>query len=306
MALTAATPIFKGYLVDTDCRWDVISASVDDRTDEEGRRISKSRYGSVSRYIAANERYRPEYNDLDLCYNETALERLTGAGVDEQLARHLAHIFIRDPLVVYEELLKQDNATSMDHFENIQSTNWQSLRFKPPPVDSDIGWRVEFRSMEVQPTDFANAAFAVFQILLTRTIFGLDLNFYMPISQVDVNMDRSHRKDAVREERFYFRTNIFSDGPAVVEELTIDEVINGRGEFVGLVSLIKRYLADADAGTMERLLPYLQLVSDRAACRVRTPARAIRDFVAAHPLYKQDSKISPGLTFDLMKHYETF
>lgn len=29
--------------------------------------------------------------------------------------------------------------------QNIQSTNWQSLRFKPPPPNSDIGWRVEFR-----------------------------------------------------------------------------------------------------------------------------------------------------------------
>jgi hypothetical protein len=35
MALSAACPIFRGYLVDVDCRWDVISGSVDDRTKEE-------------------------------------------------------------------------------------------------------------------------------------------------------------------------------------------------------------------------------------------------------------------------------
>jgi hypothetical protein len=36
------------------------------------------------------------------------------------------------------------------HFENLQSTNWNSLRFKPPPtVDSNIGWRVEFRPMDI-------------------------------------------------------------------------------------------------------------------------------------------------------------
>ena len=34
MALSAAAPIFRGYLCDVDCRWDVISAAVDDRTDE--------------------------------------------------------------------------------------------------------------------------------------------------------------------------------------------------------------------------------------------------------------------------------
>ena len=35
MALTAASPIHRGYLVDTDVRWDVIAASVDDRHPEE-------------------------------------------------------------------------------------------------------------------------------------------------------------------------------------------------------------------------------------------------------------------------------
>lgn len=36
------------------------------------------------------------------------------------------------------------------HFENLQSTNWNSLRFKNPPTeDSDIGWRVEFRPMDI-------------------------------------------------------------------------------------------------------------------------------------------------------------
>lgn len=37
------------------------------------------------------------------------------------------------------------------HFENLQSTNWNSLRFKPPPTldTTDIGWRVEFRPMDI-------------------------------------------------------------------------------------------------------------------------------------------------------------
>lgn len=68
--------------------------------------------------------------------------------------------------------------------ENIQSTNWQTVRFKPPPPDAPIGWRVEFRSMEVQLTDFENAAFAVFVVLLTRAILSFNLNFYIPISKV--------------------------------------------------------------------------------------------------------------------------
>ena len=35
------------------------------------------------------------------------------------------------------------------HLQNIQSTNWQSMRFKPPPPNSKIGWRVEFRPLNV-------------------------------------------------------------------------------------------------------------------------------------------------------------
>ena len=72
--------------------------------------------------------------------------------------------------------------------QNIQSTNWQTMRFKPPPPNSNIGWRVEFRSMEIQITDFENAAFAVFVVLLTRAILSYGLNFYIPISKVIINI----------------------------------------------------------------------------------------------------------------------
>ena len=35
LALTAGSPIYRGYLSDVDCRWDVIAASLDDRTPGE-------------------------------------------------------------------------------------------------------------------------------------------------------------------------------------------------------------------------------------------------------------------------------
>jgi hypothetical protein len=38
--------------------------------------------------------------------------------------------------------------------------------------------------MEVQMTDFENAAFAVFIVLLSRAILSFKLNFYIPISKV--------------------------------------------------------------------------------------------------------------------------
>lgn len=43
LALTAASPLWRGYIADVDCRWDVISACVDDRTEEErGLKVMKS------------------------------------------------------------------------------------------------------------------------------------------------------------------------------------------------------------------------------------------------------------------------
>lgn len=67
LALTAATPLQRGYVVDTDCRWNIISASVDCRTREERGleplknnkyHIYKSRYDSIDSYLSTDgEKY---------------------------------------------------------------------------------------------------------------------------------------------------------------------------------------------------------------------------------------------------------
>jgi glutamate--cysteine ligase catalytic subunit len=71
------------------------------------------------------------------------------------------------------------------------------MRFKPPPsFDSNIGWRVEFRSLDIQLTDFENAAFIVITGMLVNVINHFNVDFIMPISKVDENMDRAHLRDA--------------------------------------------------------------------------------------------------------------
>lgn len=190
LAMTASSPIQRGYLTDRDCRWNIISGSVDDRTPEEmGEiplkhdkfRIQKSRYSSIDTFISA---LGDAYNDIDLVYDKEIYKVLLENDIDHLLARHIAHLFIRDPLVIYKELLNQDNSQSSDHFENIQSTNWRTMRFKPPPPNSTIGWRVEFRPMEAQLSDFENAAFSIFIVLLTRVISSYRLNLLIPLSKV--------------------------------------------------------------------------------------------------------------------------
>ena len=52
----------------------------------------------------------------------------------------------------------------------------QTMRFKPPPANSEIGWRVEFRPCELQFTDFENAALVSFVVILTRAILSYGYN----------------------------------------------------------------------------------------------------------------------------------
>ena len=122
LALTAGTPIFKGRLSGVDARWTVISQSCDDRTAAERgsaggsdpdaqmagegvRAVPKSRYDSVSTYIyhckgqADCQRTFEVYNDVPCPVDAEVKQRLRAAGIDENLAHHMGHLYVRDPLV---------------------------------------------------------------------------------------------------------------------------------------------------------------------------------------------------------------
>uniref|UniRef100_A0A8D0C673 Glutamate--cysteine ligase n=1 Tax=Salvator merianae TaxID=96440 RepID=A0A8D0C673_SALMN len=326
MALSAAAPFYRGYVTDIDCRWGVISASVDDRTREERGleplknnryRIDKSRYDSIDSYLSECGE---KYNDIDLTVDKEIYEQLVKEGIDHLLAQHIAHLFIRDPLTLFEEKIHLDDANESDHFENIQSTNWQTMRFKPPPPNSDIGWRVEFRPMEVQLTDFENSAYVVFVVLLTRVILSYKLDFLIPLSKVDENMKVAQKRDAVRQGMFYFRKDICKGGNAVVDGcgpaqngtetdaeeyilMSIDTIINGKeGVFPGLIPVLNSYLEnmEVDVDTRCSILNYLKLIKKRASGELMTAARWMREFVASHPAYKHDSVITEELNYHLM------
>lgn len=346
LALTAATPVYKGFLADTDVRWNQISAAVDDRTAEElGEkplkndrwRIPKSRYASNSTYISQDCRLKPEYLDPDLIVDEKVKARLLEDGMDERLATHFAHLFIRDPIVVFNEDLQQLDLTKVDHFENLQSTNWQHMRFKPPPPGNDTGWRVEVRPMEIQITDFENAAFSVFVVLITRAILSFDLNFYLPIPRTTENMETAHRRDAVLNDKFYFRketlpkrqtrmngtSNVSSAANtpqpsrpaspvgAVEDEyelMTVDEIINGKADesFLGLIPLVESYLdtINVDVETRCEIAQYLALIRGRANGTLWTAAKWIRHYVRGHEQYKKDSVVTNDMAYDLVKAVE--
>eukprot|EP00501_MAST-03F_sp_TOSAG23-6_P000335 GSMAST32.ASY1.ANO1.342.1 assembled CDS len=330
LALTAACPIMRGKLLNTDARWRYIAASVDDRTPEESgiyavqlngtkskkemagfgeKRLYKSRYDSISHFICNHKAGKDIhsciecYNDVPVAIDEDVKEELKRGGVDDVLAAHIAHLFVRDPLVVFKERVELDDERDSDHcmffffFPNIFfSTNWQTVRWKPPPAkrkktknnseDEEntnsqkkhhhIGWRTEFRPMEAQITDFENAAFTVFVVLVSRVILAFDLNMYIPISKIDESLKRAHvknfgiKKCAIHSDHvrfiffifyflffgkkkkkieFFFRTKFYfffkyfskiHDGSI---EMTALEILIGKGNFFpGFVPLIHAYL----------------------------------------------------------------
>lgn len=299
--------------------------------------IPKSRYASNSTYISQDSRLRKEYFDPNLVVDPVAKQKFMDGGMDERLATHFAHLFIRDPIVVFNEDLEKLDLNKVDHFENLQSTNWQHMRFKPPPPGNDIGWRVEVRPMEIQITDFENAAFSVFVVLITRAILSFDLNFYIPIACTTENMETAHARDAVNTQKFYFRKNPFpsraprmngSSGtstpisrPATpmlpVEEeyelMSVNEIINGQHTngsgskgFPGLVPLVENYLSNmnVDVETRCEIAKYLSLIRNRANGSLWTAAKWIRHFVDEHKDYEKDSVVGEGITFDLIKAVE--
>jgi len=187
LAISAASPIFRGVLADVDTTWAVLSAAVDCRTDEERgemnlkndrKIIPKSRWASVSSYLCDENQ---KYNDMKLVVDEASEKTLRDAGMDPIMATYFAHLWIRDPITLWRERVELDDEKESDHFQSdhfqhFQSTNYQSLRFKPPPPNSSIGWRVEFRPMEVQFTEYENAAFTIFMVLITRVLLRLFTN----------------------------------------------------------------------------------------------------------------------------------
>eukprot|EP00388_Colpodella_angusta_P042899 GDKK01057773.1.p1 GENE.GDKK01057773.1~~GDKK01057773.1.p1 ORF type:complete len:361 (+),score=59.13 GDKK01057773.1:37-1119(+) len=304
LAVTSATPFQKGLLCDSDVRWLTIAGSVDDRKKSEVPRIIKSRYDSVSAYISDKIPNANDFNDNHIEINKSHYDTLIKEGLDPMLAQHVAHMFIRDPLVIYDQAIDIDNKTRMEHFESIQSTNWQTIRFKPPPPDSTIGWRVEFRVMDIMPTPFENAAFSVFIALLTKAIVRFELFMYTKMSLVDENMGTAHRRNPCGET-YHTRRNPFctrlTTSDDEIKKMTVNEIFNGSEDYIGLIEIVRKYMR-AVSMTSPLIERYLTFISMRASGAIPTTANYFRDFITKHADYKQDSRLTEQIALDLALH----
>lgn len=109
-------------------------------------------------------------------------------GLDKRLINHFSYIFVRDCLGLYEDDFDEEklkNSTGL--FESMNSSNWMTMRFKPPPsYESQVGWRVEVRSIDNQITPEQNFCFTHAILVLQRLIIceKMRVNFYIPMSLV--------------------------------------------------------------------------------------------------------------------------
>lgn len=72
------------------------------------------------------------------------------------------------------------------------------------------------------------------------------VNFYIPISLIDINFERAHKPNAILLEKFYFRINIYEDGEPIIKELTLFEIFFGceKEAFIGIVGMFRTSIED--------------------------------------------------------------
>ncbi|SOV14137.1 gamma-glutamylcysteine synthetase [Plasmodium gaboni] len=404
LALTACTPYLGGFLTETDTRWRVISNSVDCRTEEELSYICKPRYSGISLYISNElplKRNYYFYNDVDVILDKNVYDKLKKENVDEYLARHIASLFVRDPIVVFEgSYSEQDIATiekkikelsndeqkskcnveesskgmlfndernkndgclkqmnkhndnfninnfnteyknrkdinmnkiylsdnfefiedyeekvlsSHQHFENFQSTNWNSVRFKPPPIldnhfkgPSSIGWRVEFRTPDIQITDFENSCVVTLVMLLSKFILKERLNLYIPMSLLEENLFRASKREALIKEKFYFRKDLNYDtlNNEYEEKSIYDIFFNEKN---GLFFLCYKYIDELfkegllNQSAKNKIDEYIEFVKQRCSGKIYTGAMYLRNFILNHPAYEKNSYINSKINYDICK-----
>ena len=82
------------------------------------KRLSKSRYSSVSCFIGKAESEEEQknleaLNDMDPNMDSEAFQMLLEGGLDRSLAAHIAHLFVRDPLVIFDDAVVLDDSKAM-------------------------------------------------------------------------------------------------------------------------------------------------------------------------------------------------
>ena len=293
LALSSACPILKGSLSENDSRWNVIEQAVDDRKPNEN--LEKSRYSTISYYVHNDGN---KYNDITFKGNRY-YDILIENNIPENISKHVSYLFERDPIIMYKkdiEDIKNNNCEDTSFFTNINSSNWNNVRLKPPSGEND-GWKVEVRVLEMQTTTFGNTAFIIFINLLSKILFYYKLNLYIPITEVDSNFKKAFKHDSVKS-MYSFRKNIFDDESNFVDK-SLKEIVDI------LLKYIYNYLEIIDVQLKNKLAKYLEYIRGLSDGTIKTDAKKMRDFVKKHPDYNKDSIVTQQISDDLIERILT-
>lgn len=79
LSLSVACPIWRGFLSEIDSRWNVLSQTTDDRTEQEIREntFHSSRYGSSPIFLSESS---STYNDRILNFDQSVFDKLVDRG----------------------------------------------------------------------------------------------------------------------------------------------------------------------------------------------------------------------------------
>ena len=326
LILSSSTPIYKGKLCEFDNRWSIISKSVDDRTEEERNPLSekyiyKSRYSPIYSYIGNINKYYNNYPKFPI--NKEYYNKFIKEGISENLATHFCNLCVRDPLVIFEEKINIKDKNDMTHFETINSTNWNSLRFKlPRPADNDYSYKIEIRTSDLQLTPFENTSIILLIIYLYKIIISNKCNFIIPITKIDENYQNGYQQDAINTQKFWWRINCFDtsinnindesfnyieDEKNNIKLLTINEIFNGAKEYnyPGLLNFIRDEIKiddKIDNNKKQYYFKFADYLEKKTKGEIWTDAKYIRKFVDNHPKYNKDSIVTEEINFDLITH----
>ncbi|CAJ0865897.1 11804_t:CDS:2, partial [Entrophospora sp. SA101] len=114
---------------------------------------------------------------------------------------------------------------------------------------------------------------------------------------VDENMRIAHNKDAVLNEKFWFRKNILENENSPILNNTSENTLYNTDNFMN-----ESINVDIESRCM--LGKYLRFVSKRAEGKLQTTAKWMRNFVQNHPKYNQDSVVTQEINYDLIRMIE--
>jgi glutamate--cysteine ligase catalytic subunit len=321
LILSSSTFAIFNTLIDSDCRFQILQQACEDRSPAEMKSIPKSRFGVSNYFISENKKCKNMFNDAKYVINKSFAKTLRKLlmkknpelAKDRRLINHFSYLFVRDYLTVFSDRLIKDNTEDTIEFEIMQSTNWQTMRLKPPPdLNSDLGWLLEFRCMDCPITEKEKSALIFLATLFMRIITDpeLEVDFYIKISEVDANFEESFKREALTKGRLMFRKHFCKLLDGVENNyqtviLTVAEFFEGNHEFLGMKRLFQKFI-EINYQTLVKSNAIVEIwrVYDFFLARSKGEIIALpefgRNFVLHHSSYAHDSCLNDKIIADLM------